>query len=64
MAEGWTSEELWRGSLKLQQANLRRLEIDGRSGPQELAKARDRVERTWSQGRADWRAKGMPGRLP
>lgn len=64
MAEDWTSEEIWRSSLKLQMANLRRLESDETCGAKELAKARDRVERIWMQGRSEWRANGKPSRLP
>jgi hypothetical protein len=58
------SEEAWLHSLKLQLNNLRLLEGYDQGTPQEIAKARYRVERIWNGGRPEWRAKGMPSRLP
>jgi len=60
----WPSEELWRKSLKLQMTHLRNLERDGSSSPEEIERARDRVERIWLQGPAEWQAGGRPHRLP
>jgi hypothetical protein len=56
-------EELWRYSLRLQQANLSHLENDERSSQREIVKARARVERIWDKGQPEWRAKGR-SRLP
>lgn len=56
-------EEIWRHSLRLQQANLSQLENDKRSSQREIMKARARVERIWDQGLPEWRAKGR-SRLP
>ena len=56
-------EEMWRYSLRLQQAHLSHLENDERSTQREIIKARDRVERIWKQGQPEWRAKGR-SRLP
>ena len=56
-------EEIWRYSLRLQQAHLSQLENDERSSQRDIFKARDRVERIWDQGRPEWQAKGR-SRLP
>lgn len=58
------SEEAWLESLKLQLNHLRLLEGYDRGTPAQCAKARHRIERIWIQGRPEWRAEGMPSRLP
>lgn len=59
----WDSETVWRKSLQLRLGNLRRLRAN-EAGARQIDKESRRIERIWDEGLPEWRAGGLPSRLP